>query len=137
MYRFRPVKRLTSAVFCMLFVPTFAGADGHDGVGGISSDGHSYAVTCNENGFMLISTYPVSRFIENGVFSTVREGIETIYLGKSCDAYTEAYGDGTWGLANGGYAISFDDYRIGFPRQEPRCAPDVDTDFTFDFNCPL
>lgn len=102
-----------------------------------SSDGHSYQMTCNDNGFVLTSVYPTARFIDKGVASEVIEGFETIYLGKSCDAYHEVFGNGTWGIANGGFVASFDNNRVGFPRQGPFCEDDVDPALAFDFNCPL
>lgn len=135
--QFSTIRHLICASLCAAVLPASASAEGSEWFGSVSSDGHSYQVTCNESGFILTSTYPVSRFIENGVLSTVREGIETIYLGKSCDAFTEAYGAGTWGFANGGYAVSFEDYRVGFPRQAPYCEGDDAAPRTFDFNCPL
>lgn len=134
MYSFDKIYNHLGAV--ILLLPSFALADGRPDNRAFSSDGHSYQMTCNENGFVLTSDYPVARFIENGVLSEVEEGIEILFLGKSCDAFTAVYGDGTWGLANGGFAVSFDDYRIGFPRQAPFCEVDV-TDITFDFECPL
>lgn len=125
-----------SNVLCVV-LPSFAAADTHADNRAFSTDGHSYQMACNTNGFVLTSDYPVARFIENGVLSEIEEGIETLYLGKSCDAFTQVYGNGTWGLANGGFAVSFDDYRIGFPRQAPFCEPDAAPDVTFAFDCPL
>ncbi|MDG1861669.1 MAG: hypothetical protein P8J02_00355 [Yoonia sp.] len=58
-------------------------------------------------------------------------------MGKSCDAFTPTFGKGTWGLANGGFVVIFDDYRIGFPRQGPFCDPDGGATVAFDLNCPL
>ena len=41
----------------------------------------------------------------------------TIYLGKSCDAFSAQYGWGTWGWANGGVRVEMKKKIIGFPRQ--------------------
>ena len=115
---------------------TFA-AQESDPAHAISGDGHAYDVTCNANGFVLTSLHPVYRFIENGALSTIEEGIETIYLGKSCDAFTSTFGEGHWGWANGGYLASFDSFRIGFPRQEPFCPESSKASLDFAVSCPL
>lgn len=128
-------KRCATIAFTLC--PAFALAEGAGDNRAFSSDGHSYKMICNENGFVLTSEYPTARIIENGVLSEVIEGIETVYLGKTCDAFTQAFGEGTWGLANGGFAVNFDDFRIGFPRQGPFCEPGEGEAVMFDFNCPL
>ena len=87
----------TGAAIAALAFPLTVAAQETESSRVFSSGGHAYDITCNENGFILASRYPTFRLIENGVFSTVVEGIETVYLGKSCDAYTESYGDGSWG----------------------------------------
>ena len=103
----------------------------------ISSEGHSYTVTCTDNGFVLTSDYPTARIIENGVKSFVIKGVETIFLGKSCDASSESFGAGSWGAANGGFAIAFDRKRIAFPRQAPHCVVDGAMADVFAYDCPL
>ena len=42
----------------------------------------------------------------------------TLYLGKSCDAYSPQFGKGTWSWANGGVLVELEKKKIGFPRQE-------------------
>jgi len=86
------------------------------------ADNHSWDLACNASGYELTSKYPVARFIEKGVDSTVVEGIETLYLGKSCDAEHKVFGKGKWCWANGGFTAEFaDGQSIGFPRQELSC----------------
>ncbi|MDH3262439.1 MAG: hypothetical protein OEM24_00405 [Paracoccaceae bacterium] len=85
----------------------------------VSSDGDEYRASENEHGGALTSLYPKARFIEAGAESRVVRGIETIYFGRSCDAFTEAFGQGTWNWSNGGFRVTFDNGKIlGFPRQE-------------------
>ncbi|GAB2715107.1 hypothetical protein GCM10027172_07560 [Halomonas garicola] len=62
--------------------------------------GRNYNVTMNDSGAVM------------------KSGDAVIYLGNSCDAFSEKYGRGTWGWANGGVIIQFIDHRVGFPRQE-------------------
>jgi hypothetical protein len=85
----------------------------------LSSDGDEYRASENEHGGVLTSLYPKARFIEAGADSHVVRGIETIYFGRSCDASSEAFGEGTWNWSNGGFRVNFDKGKIlGFPRQE-------------------
>jgi hypothetical protein len=86
------------------------------------ADNHTWNLTCNASGYELTSKYPVSRFIEKGVASTATEEIETLYLGKTCDASHKVLGKGKWCWANGGFSAEFESgASIRFPRQELSC----------------
>ena len=86
------------------------------------SEGHEYTLSCNENGYVFQSKYPVSRHIEAGANSKVIElNPEKIYLGKDCDAQHKVYGGGKWCWANGGISVEFALHNFGFPRQELSC----------------
>ena len=85
-------------------------------------DNHSWTLTCNASGFQLKSRDPDTRFVEAGANSSVSDGLETIYLGRSCDAEHAVLGKGKWCWANGGLYAEFKCHRIGFPRLELICA---------------
>lgn len=87
----------------------------------VSSAGHRYEYKCNKHGLVLSSKHPISRFVGSGAGTSIVEGIETIFLGVSCDAQHKVFGTGKWGWANGGFLIEFDKTSIGFPRQELHC----------------
>ena len=87
----------------------------------VSGEGHFYSLTCNASGYVLTSNAPVGRFFGTGAMTTVTETRETIYLGRSCDAAREGWSGGRWCWANGGFRIDFNEYTIGFPRQELIC----------------
>jgi hypothetical protein len=88
------------------------------------SEGHEYKLTCNNNGYILRSRYPVTRLIEGGVASRVETmKHEEIRLGKDCDAYHKIFGVGKWCWANGGFSVEFSLHNFGFPRQELDCEP--------------
>lgn len=72
----------------------------------IDADGNTYQPTTNAHGMALKSPKA------------------TIFLGKSCDAFSRVYGKGTWGWANGGFQAKFRKATISFPRQEI----DIDVD---------
>ena len=83
-----------------------------------SSEGHQYRYSRNPDGAVLKSLYPVARFEGAGAMTQVITGIETLYLGRDCDAFSKIHGSGTWAWANGGFVGEFSSGRIGFPRQE-------------------
>ena len=85
------------------------------------SDGHEYSSSCNPDGYVLTSLYPISRAVGQGAMTKYVKGIETIYLGRSCDAFHPLYGSGTWCWANGGFVAEFAEARFGFARQELSC----------------
>lgn len=87
-----------------------------------SSSGHQYDASCNADCYKLSSKYPVSRAVGRGAGTHFVAGIEKIYLGRSCDAYSKLLGHGTWCWANGGFLAKFPHIQIGFPRQELYCA---------------
>lgn len=97
-----------------------------------STEGHSYAVTCNESGYVLKSENPIARmdrFAKNGASQVFVRETETIYLGRSCDASAHQLGDGAWCWANGGFTADLVDRTlgfdrnsfVGFPRQDLDC----------------
>ena len=91
-----------------------------------SSEGHQYRYSLNENGAVLESLYPVARFVGSGASTEIVTGIEVLYLGRDCDAFSRVLGKGRWAWANGGFVVLFDTLgsgaydvggQIGFPRQ--------------------
>ena len=84
----------------------------------VSSYGDEYSIEFNANGAVLRSLYPKAWFIENGAASRIEKGIDTLYLGISCDAFHPVFGDGRWWWANGGFGADFSTFSIRFPRQE-------------------
>ncbi|MFD1882960.1 hypothetical protein [Paracoccus pacificus] len=87
----------------------------------VSGEGQSYDGTCNADGVVLKSQAEVTRPVGSGAKAQTPAGPEVIYLGRSCDAYSKAFGEGTWGWANGGFLVTFPGHEIGFPRQEVYC----------------
>jgi len=107
-------------ILCLLFfscvsLPAVAGDY-------VSSEAHAYRMSCNKDGYILTSSYPVFRFVEGGAMSRIETlDPEKIYLGRSCDASHKVLGRGEWCWANGGFRASFGGRVIGFPRQEIYC----------------
>jgi len=86
-----------------------------------SWNGHQYRLTCNADGIVLKSVYPVVRFAGQGAGMREIVGNETLYLEKNCDAWSEALGKGQWRWANSGFWAVFEQREIRFVRQEPIC----------------
>ncbi len=83
-----------------------------------SSFGDEFLLSTNEDGGVLRSVYPKAWFVEAGAESRIEKGNDVIYLGKNCDSYHKLFGKGTWGWANGGFRVDFENTNIGFARQE-------------------
>jgi hypothetical protein len=90
------------------------------------SGGHEYDPTCNVDGYVLTSKYPVARTIGQGAATQFTTGIEKLYLGRSCDAFHASLGSGQWCWANGGFVASFSEMEFGFGRQELYCPSNED-----------
>jgi hypothetical protein len=88
----------------------------------VSSEGHEYELTCNQDGFVLSSLYPVARTVGRGAATQYVSEIEKLYLGRSCDAASPSQGEGEWCWANGGFKVDFAEGVVGFPRQELYCS---------------
>lgn len=114
--------------FCLAissFLIVCAGTS-HAEIAYTSSAGHDYSLSCNSNGYVLNSIAPVSRFLGQGASTYIQRQTEVIYLGQSCDAFSELLGNGQWCWANGGFLAIFPKIKIGFPRQELFCSTPQD-----------
>ena len=49
------------------------------------SNGHEYEGSCNADGYVLKSKYPVTRTIGQGSSTSYVSSIEKLYLGRTCD----------------------------------------------------
>jgi hypothetical protein len=53
-----------------------------------------YEISCNADGYVLTSKYPVTRMIGTGADSQAVAVTENICFGKNCDAYHKLFGQG-------------------------------------------
>jgi hypothetical protein len=84
-----------------------------------SADGDIYVLALNENGAVLTSKYPKAWFTGQGADFDIDVRHSIFYFGKSCDAYHDVYGEGTWGWSNFVFGAHFENrYTLLFPRQE-------------------
>ncbi len=83
----------------------------------VSSDGDKYTIKYNKHGAILTSVNTKQFTKNNAGVERVSKRLK-LYLGKDCDAYSDIYGKGSWGWANGGFRIDFKNKFFGFPRQE-------------------
>lgn len=110
-------RRICSVLFTIALTVASTATSAEDWVF-ISSEGHQYQYVQNSDGAVLKSLYPVARFHGTGAMTEVITGIETLYLGRNCDASSKVLGSGAWAWSNGGFVTKFDDHEIWFPKQE-------------------
>ena len=87
----------------------------------ISTAGHVYQMDCNADGYVLTSKNTVSRAVGEGVNTRYHTDIETIYLGRSCDAFSKILGGRMWCWANGGTTVELARLQVTFARPELVC----------------
>ncbi|MFQ6553184.1 hypothetical protein AAD018_012680 [Aestuariibius insulae] len=85
-----------------------------------STEGREYGLNCNRNGYVLTPNQPV---IPSG----------TLYLGRSCDAFSDVLGEGEWVRGRAGFRIDFEDRAISFPQQALSCPQPR----SYDTSCQL
>lgn len=83
----------------------------------LSSDGDEFTITYNSHGAILTSVNK-KHFAENDASGVVHAKYLKLYLGKSCDAFSNVYGKGAWEWANGGFTVHYSGKDFSFPRQE-------------------
>ena len=89
--------------------------------GAYTSEGHEYDLSCNENGYVLRSQDRVSRTTERGGVARTVTRRETLYLGRSCDAFHRLFGVGKWCWTDQGFGAEFIEQSIWFPEQQLLC----------------
>lgn len=100
-----------------------------------TADFHEWSLQCNTDGYVLTSQTPISRVTGMGAGRQQVQGIEQLYLGRSCDAQHTVFGAGKWCWANGGFVAEFGDDRVGFARQELICRGGEDVAFKQNCRC--
>lgn len=70
-----------------------------------------YTQSCNENGYVLTADPGAEGLLAS----------QPTYLGKSCDAYNAAFGNGHWCSANSGITAEFAGQIYGFRAMELYC----------------
>ncbi len=91
----------------------------------ISSNGDEYSVSVEADLTVLRSLYPKARFIGAGADTEIVRDHDEFLMMADCKAYSPFFGYGTWGWANGGFTIDFEDIGFGFPRQDAPVEGDI------------
>ena len=98
-----------------------------------TADNHEWTLQCNSDGYRLTSRTPITRVVGVGANRQQMQGVERLYLGRSCDAQHTVFGRGSWCWANGGFVAEFGNDRVGFGRQELICRGGENA--AFEQNC--
>lgn len=95
-----------------------AGAAFAQGTQYLSNDGVLFDFEENEHGAVLTSVEPKDGPLVLNDAATPRIDVgDVLYLGRSCDAFSLEFGDGSWNWTNGGFIIDFPGLRVAFPGQ--------------------
>ncbi len=98
----------------LVFAP-FAGAAIAQDRQYVSLDGDLYGYEQNIHGAVLTPVDGVSPVVPPN--NAEENATEVIYLGRSCDAFSEALGEGVWNQRDGGFVVEFPETQIAFPGQ--------------------
>ncbi len=91
----------------------------------LSTDGTLFSFEENEHGAVLTSIEPLNGplIVDETEAIPIDVG-DALYLGRSCDAFSLEFGDGSWSWTNGGFIIDFPGLRVAFPGQAIDIVPD-------------
>ena len=89
-----------------------------------TSDGNEYDLTCNANGYVLRSQDRVSHSFERDGRTRTVTRRETLYLGRSCDAFHRTFRVGKWCWTERGFGAEFVEKSFWFPEQKLLCPGD-------------
>ncbi|WP_157973692.1 hypothetical protein [Tropicimonas sp. IMCC34043] len=78
---------------------------------GAQQSAEQFTQQCNENGYVIVP--------DKGSGGPLTKA--STYLGKSCDAYNAAFGDGAWCWANGGVLMEFSGQAMSIRSMELYC----------------
>lgn len=85
----------------------------------LAADGALFTYEKNRHGAVLKSVDPGSEaLIDRADISPQVMPGEVLYLGRSCDAFNERYGDGHWIATDGGFLVQFGGLQVTFPGQQ-------------------
>lgn len=83
----------------------------------ISTDGDLFSYEKNRHGAVLTAIDPSENpLVKQPIVSGIPLG-DVIYLGRSCDAFSDRLGDGTWRATAAGFVVVFRARRVVFPGQ--------------------
>ena len=101
-----------------------AGAAWAQGTQYLSTDGALFTFEKNQYGAVLTSVAPKDEplIVMDEPVSPIDVG-DVLYLGRSCDAFSQEFGDGSWNWTNGGFIVDFPGLRVAFPGQEIDVVP--------------
>lgn len=101
-----------------------SGAAGAQTTQYLSTDGALFAFEKNQHGAVLTSVEPKDApLIVNDAGAPRIDVGDVLYLGRSCDAFSQEFGDGSWSWTNGGFIVEFPGIRVAFPGQAIDVAP--------------
>ncbi len=83
----------------------------------VSADGDLFAFEENRHGAVLTALPSTSSAIIGTPEQRLTRSGDIVYLGRSCDAFSDRFGDGRWRWTDGGFIVFFGATRLSFPGQ--------------------
>ncbi len=83
----------------------------------LSTNGAVFSFEQNQHGAVLTSIEQTGNASASSVSGPRIHVGDVIYLGKSCDAFSEKFGEGSWMAISAGFVVDFAIGRIAFPGQ--------------------
>ena len=105
------------------------------GAAAFTSEGREYDLSCNANGYVLRSQKQVSHSVERRGRTRTVTRRETLYLGRSCDAFHQLFRIGKWCWTERGFGADFIEKSYWFPDQNLVCPDDHPLNLRRDCRC--
>jgi hypothetical protein len=83
----------------------------------LSTNGAVFGFEQNQHGAILTSIEQIDNTGASSVGVPRMNVGDILYLGKSCDAFSEEFGKGSWMAISAGFVVDFAIGRIAFPGQ--------------------
>ncbi len=83
----------------------------------VSTDGDLFAFEENRHGAVLTALPSDGAAIIGTPGQRLTRSGDIVYLGRSCDAFSERFGGGSWRWTDGGFIVFFGATRLSFPGQ--------------------
>lgn len=85
----------------------------------LSATGDIFRAEQNRHGAVL-TAIPLgdNPIVDPAARDPLTEPGDIVYLGRSCDAFSERFGDGNWRWTDGGFFVFFEETRFAFPGQK-------------------
>lgn len=102
----------------ILFLALLAGMAHAQGQLYLAANGDVFSIEENRHGAILTAIPRDQAPVVSGVSGlAIFQPGDVLYLGRSCDAFSQELGEGRWEASTAGFTVAFDTLQISFPGQ--------------------